>query len=235
MGRLGLYIIVVLILSVIITSLVYLAYYTGVKNNTGVNNQVRTSSTVPASNTTVVIPPALPSNASSITINASLQSIKPVKRLFIIGVSNDYKFILFNETLFYGENTYEIIINHWREFKENILGEIKKYESSGAHITSYEIKPLNNTYAVNVLFRVDNRIWNSGGEVTMDLLWFLNNWGLDLINNHFNESNHSLKWSGYLMGVFTIIDIELPEQPGIYKAWGTPYGHCHGHIWWPTG
>jgi hypothetical protein len=89
------------------------------------------------------------------------------------------------------------------------------------------------TNEVIISFNVTNKVWISNGKVVADFLWFLNAWHLDFINNRFHETMNGLVWQGILNDVPTTIRITVPRQPGVYEAWGEPYGHCHGHIWWP--
>jgi len=77
-------------------------------------------------------------------------------------------------------------------------------------------------------------MWINDNTVTADFLWFLEAWNLDFINSHFMESSHGLIWRGNLRNIPTIIIVNVPKQPGPYKTWGEPHGHCHGHIRWPV-
>ena len=71
-----------------------------------------------------------------------------------------------------------------------------------------------------------------GNRYTADLLWFLNPYGLDFINDNFKESKTGLSWKGTINGVLMSIKVKCPPQDCVYKAWQYPVGHCHGHIWW---
>ncbi len=74
----------------------------------------------------------------------------------------------------------------------------------------------------------------SAERYTADFLWLLNPLGLDFIDDNFDQSKTGLSWEGSVNDVPMVITVECPPQDSIYEAWGEPYGHCHGHIWWPV-
>ena len=119
-----------------------------------------------------------------------------------------------------------------KALKEKITNEIMG-TYSGINITNLSISVYpNNT--IKIVFAVSGKIWLSGNEKYADFLWLLTPLGLDFIENHFNETNHGLYWVGTLNNVSTEINVLLPKQATVYKAWGNTVGHCHGHVWWPA-
>jgi hypothetical protein len=157
---------------------------------------------------------------------------KPLKRVIILRVLDNMS-ISYMEQDIYDRGSYEVITGNWSSYVEELKHMIReKYGSSGAGITDIRITRSDENYSVIIIFYVTNRVW-SDDRVTADFLWFLNAWNLDFIDSHFNETDHGLSWNGVLDGVATSIEVIVPRQPGPYKAWGEPYGHCHGHVWWP--
>ena len=119
-----------------------------------------------------------------------------------------------------------------KALKEKITDEIMG-TYSGINITNLSISVYpNNT--VKIVFAVTGKVWLSGNEKYADFLWLLTPLGLDFIENHFTETNHGLYWVGTLNNVSTEINVLLPKQATVYRAWGNTVGHCHGHIWWPA-
>ncbi len=168
--------------------------------------------------------------SSSNVAPSTFGNLIPEKRVIVLSVEGSN--ITYVQTDTFNKSAYNYILAHWDSYIENVKDDMDKmYASRGAEITSLSIGHPENRI-IKIKFVVDNRV-TGNDEITADFLWFLNAWNLDFINNHFNETNHGLTWSGTLDSVSTTIIVNVPPQPTPYKAWGSPYGHCHGHIWWP--
>ncbi len=167
-----------------------------------------------------------PSNLTPSTFG----NLIPEKRVIVLSVEGSN--ITYVQTDIFNESAYNYITAHWSPYVKNVEHNLDRmYISRGAEITSLSIGHTENR-TIKIQFVVDNKV-TGNDEITADFLWFLNAWNLDFINNHFNETNHGLTWSGILKKTPTTIIVNVPTQPTPYKAWGSPYGHCHGHIWWP--
>ncbi len=164
------------------------------------------------------------------TVPFSLNNLKPERRFIILTVMN--LSIAYQQWDSYNRTSYQYLMEHWNTYTERIKDDIKAmYSSRGADIKDLSIVHIDNNRTIEIHFVVDNKV-SSDDEITADFLWFLDAWNLDFIDNGFQETNHGLVWSGNLGGVLTSITVNVPPQPAPYKAWGSPYGHCHGHIWW---
>jgi len=51
--------------------------------------------------------------------------------------------------------------------------------------------------------------------------WLLGRFGLDFINNRFQESEKELSWEGTVNSTIVTITIRFPY----------PISHCHAHVW----
>ena len=135
----------------------------------------------------------------------------------------------------YGEGVYEVLVGEWSSFVKNVTDWVRgALRFAGAHVIGVGVTRNDSRREVIISFAVDNRVW-SDGRVTAGFLWFLSAWGLDFIESGFNETNEGLTWSGELGGVPITVVVRVPEQRGPYTAWGEPYGHCHGRVWWLKG
>ena len=113
-----------------------------------------------------------------------------------------------------------------------ILGLVE--ESAREHGVSIENMSINVIGGVLVInFSSKSPIWVSDGECYLDTSWVLSMYNLDLIENGFRETNHTLTWSGAVNNTIINIEFILPMQNQSYTAWGYPVGHCHAHVWWP--
>ncbi len=142
--------------------------------------------------------------------------------------------IIYKQVDVFDSGTFNYVRDRWDICYSNITKYIKLLETHGAHIVDLNVIRYDENTSIIIRFKVDNRVW-SDDRVTADFLWFLNTWGLDFIDDKFNETNWGLEWTGVLNGIRTRIIVRVPEQLTPYKAWNTPYGHCHGHVWWPRG
>jgi hypothetical protein len=163
-------------------------------------------------------------------------ALKPLSIRIALRVPRDKLVIEYVEWDHYDPEAYKTLEKMWDSYSRTILNTtMARYERHGASIAGASIERIDHNQTIRVSFTVTNSVWSSGGEVTADFLWFLNAWGLDFIDSHFKEYNDGLAWSGLLNGTRVTIRVIVPSQPGPYKAWGSPYGHCHGHVWWPRG
>lgn len=161
---------------------------------------------------------------------------RPSAVVIVLEVPANGTVIWYRESLHYSPSGYSYIRSHWLAYASNLSARLKGvYASRGAEVSGVEVIGLDYNHTVEASFTVTNKVWVSNGEVTADFLWFLDAWGLDFIGSHFRESRSGLSWSGSINGTRVSIVILVPTQPGPYRAWGEPYGHCHGHIWWPAG
>jgi hypothetical protein len=164
------------------------------------------------------------------------EALKPLSVRIVMRVPGDSLIMEYAEWRHYDPDTYKILKKEWGGYSRVILNAtVGKYERYGASIANASIERMDHNQTIRVSFTVTNRVWGSSGGVTADFLWFLNAWGLDFIGSHFKEYNDGLGWSGLVKGTKVTIRVVVPSQPSPYKAWEYPYGHCHGHIWWPKG
>ena len=165
---------------------------------------------------------------------ASGGRLKPSSIEITLRVPGNGSVIEYVELDYYNASMYSRIEEGWNTYSKAVLNRvIAIYERYGARIVNASIERVDENRAVRISFVVTNAVWVSDGETTADFLWFLNAWRLDFIDSHFNEYPNGLAWSGLINGTLTTVRVVVPAQPGPYKAWGSPYGHCHGHIWWP--
>ncbi|MEB3756932.1 MAG: hypothetical protein GSR79_08790 [Desulfurococcales archaeon] len=191
------------------------------------------------SNNNVNISTTLSTHSSSFYINNATTEVipepVPSNRIIVLKASEENMSIGYIETLNYDNESFHIITDKWSQYVRNTKEEINNtYASRGAHIVDLTISYDKLNRSVIITFTVTNEMWIHGNNVVADFLWFLEAWNLDFINSHFMESSHGLIWRGDLKNIPTIIIVTLPGQREPYKAWGEPYGHCHGHIWWPV-
>jgi hypothetical protein len=217
----------ILILLIIIAIIVGAAIYFQMTKHHAVTPVTQTAATAvtssPTSQTASPLPPT--------TTCTALEVHKPLERVIVMTVLKNLT-IEYVESIRYDDVSFKCIISKWDQYVANTTKRIQElYGLRGAHIVNLHIIHIGENDTVKITFLVDNRVW-SNSEVVADFLWFLNAWGLDFIESKFKETNHGLEWRGVLEGVKTVIIVNVPPQPGPYKAWGEPYGHCHGHIWW---
>ncbi|MCE4606382.1 MAG: hypothetical protein F7B59_03510, partial [Desulfurococcales archaeon] len=139
------------------------------------------------------------------------------------------------EKINYNKESFSTIIKNWDNFAQNITNKINQtYTIHGAYIANLSLSYNDSNNMVTITFTVTNEMWINDNRIIADFLWFLEAWRLDFINSHFMETFNGLIWRGDLENIPTIIIVNVPKQTEPYKAWGEPYGHCHGHIWWPA-
>jgi hypothetical protein len=211
-----------------------IASYTS-RTTSSISNTTTTIGTIQTTRTTIASPVETTSYSTSTvtsTITGTLTSLpKPTSRLIILRVPRSKYVIIYDEWVSYNSGDYSLIKAYWDKYVSLMRDEILKLYRN-ANIVNISITCFDSNHTIKIGFLVTNKVW-SNGEVTADFLWFLNAWSLDFIDNKFSEHNDGLSWSGVLGGVETTIIVKVPPQPGPYKAWSSPYGHCHGHIWWP--
>ena len=158
-----------------------------------------------------------------------IRSLRPSLRVMITEINGTR--IEYKEILFYNKNIFDYISRNWKSLREKFL---KNFTSmlEGVSIGGKAIYLNSSSSSVVFKCTVYNRIWRSGDSIYADFLWLLNPLNLDFIDNKFNETNSSLSWSGNINSIPTKILVKLPPQKLVYKAWGEPVGHCHGHVWW---
>jgi hypothetical protein len=160
-------------------------------------------------------------------------ALRPESRMIILTVEG--KDIVCTQRETFNESAYRRISANWVSYSSKLKEKmLKTYGSEGTKIASLNVSLGKERRTVEVDFTVVNKV-TVNSEVTADFLWFLGPWNLDLLDDKFNETEHGLTWEGVLEGVPTSITVNVPPQAGPYKAWGSPYGHCHGHVWWPKG
>ncbi|MEB3756188.1 MAG: hypothetical protein GSR79_04950 [Desulfurococcales archaeon] len=191
------------------------------------------------SNNNLNISTTLSTHSSSYYINNATTEVipepVPSNRIIVLKASEENMSIGYIETLNYDNESFHIITDKWNQYVRNTKEEINNtYASRGAHIVDLTISYDKLNRSVIITFTVTNEMRIHGNKVVADFLWFLEAWNLDFINSHFMESSHGLIWRGDLKNIPTIIIVNVPWQREPYKAWGEPYGHCHGHIWWPV-
>ncbi len=184
-----------------------------------------TASATTLSPTTTTLMTPSPNTTTTVVTAVSFSLMKRV-----ITTSIKDSIITYTEWRYYSKPS--LTTQTIKALKEKITNEIMR-TYSGINITNLSISVYpNNT--IKIVFAVSGKVWLSGNEKYADFLWLLTPLGLDFIENHFNETNHGLYWVGTLNNVSTEINVLLPKQATVYKAWGNTVGHCHGHVWWPT-
>ncbi len=182
-----------------------------------------TSKATPLRSTSITTSP--PSTSSTTSIE-----LKPLALHLVINVSCNMWYI--NESLVYNkviqEQLYSLSLAEARIVLKPVLNYIKEH---GGNITSMNFSINGNK--VIITFSLKGFLWRTDGECYADTSWILEPLGLDLINNHFKETNSSLSWSGKAGNITLSIVFLLPPQKKVYKSWQEEVGHCHAHIWWP--
>jgi len=163
----------------------------------------------------------------------SPHNFKPVSRIIIANVSivgTDYM-----EKITYSPEDFSQILKNLSSVENSLLQDFKSRVSSyNIEMVDLKVRVLNDSYSLLLSCFVKGNVWSTSSGFTADMSWLINPLGLDLIDDHFEETNHSLEWKGNLQGIYTEIYIELPPQNMSYRAWQQPVGHCHAHIWWPS-
>ena len=133
----------------------------------------------------------------------------------------------------YAPETFNQIKHRWKDYRMRFVSSIENFfnKTKTADIKAVYIE---RGHEIIVLFNATNKIWLSNKEYTADFLWLLTPLGLDFIENGFKEYNDKLTWSDVINGEEVNVTVLLPPQNTTYKAWGSPVGHCHGHVWWPA-
>jgi hypothetical protein len=231
---------IVVVVGIVLAVLFLGGFSGGGRGVTSYTSKSSTSST-PSTTGTIGVSQATSTTTSPIgstsystsTITGTLTTLpKPSSRFIILRVPRDKYVIIYDELVSYNDRDYSLIRAYWDKYVSLMHDRILELYRD-AHIVNISITCFDSNHTVKIGFLVTNKVWSNDNEVTADFLWFLNAWSLDFIDNKFSEHNDGLSWSGVLGGVETTIIVKVPPQPGPYKAWSTPYGHCHGHVWWP--
>lgn len=137
------------------------------------------------------------------------------------------------EELKWGNETFALILKDRPAFVNSTIS------SFTSRVSRFGVKVVNcsvsfNETALTTILEcyISGCISKTFNRYTADFSWLLWPLGLDFIDSGFSEAKDSLSWSGVLEGVPTEVIVKLPPQEGPYRAWATPYGHCHAHVWW---
>ncbi len=217
------------IISVIVTGIVvgFGAYYGAISAIKPITKTVTSTITKTVAITKTTTSTASPTLTTTTTpTTTAVFSLK--KRVITTSIKDSI--ITYTEWRYYSKPS--LTTQTIKALREKVTNEIMG-TYSGINITNLSISVYpNNT--IKIVFAVSGKVWLSGNGKYADFLWLLTPLGLDFIESHFNETNHGLYWVGTLNNVSTEINVLLPKQATVYKAWGGAVGHCHGHVWWPT-
>ena len=137
------------------------------------------------------------------------------------------------EELKWGNETFPSILKDRSAFGEALI------HSFTSRVSRFGVKAVNcsvtfNETALTTVLEchVTGCVSKTFNRYTADFSWLLWPLGLDFIDSGFAEAEDGLSWRGDLEGVPAEVVVKLPPQEGPYKAWASPYGHCHAHVWW---
>jgi hypothetical protein len=216
------FITLIIIILIIIIAGASLAFYKR-PSRTSQQNMSTISGTVPSTSITTT---------SSLSVTSETLARTPILKemLFLINVTcNGWRV---KEILTYSPPSgipVNVLVLQAKDIIKNLNETVKSY---GGSLIACNYSVETNEVIVNCIIK--GFVWKSGKECYADTSWIIGPLGLDLIDNHFNETNYSLSWSGYVKGVRLSITFYLPPQEVPYKAWQDKVGHCHAHIWWPV-
>jgi len=157
--------------------------------------------------------------------------INEFKRVIETKIKDDR--IVCTMIIYYSKESFNSILDNWNEYYSLITKNISKFKEASTSIKDLNIRYQSSSSSVLIYFIVDGAVSKYNGRCTATYLWLLRPLGLDFIEDHFNEYNDRLTWTGMINGVNYNITILLPRQDVPYIAWGKSVGHCHGHVWWP--
>ena len=140
--------------------------------------------------------------------------------------------LLYGCQSFWAEGKFSGILAHRNESKVTLIATFN--EKNNVDARDFEVFFDEVSCSTIIKCQVYGCVSKSAGRYTADFLRLLRPLGLDFIDDNFEKSRTGLSWEGSVNSVPTSIRVECPPQDSIYEAWGSPYGHCHGHIWWPV-
>ena len=144
--------------------------------------------------------------------------------------------IHYQKQSFWNESEFSAILENKEEFKNAVIQDFdeKMYHERGEYAVGADVEFDEMKKATVLKCDVHDAIRESDGEYYATFKWLLVPFGLDFIDDNFEESKEGLSWDGEVAGIPTSITIKLPPQESVYAAWErlpSP-GHCHGHVWW---
>lgn len=146
--------------------------------------------------------------------------------------------IHYQKQSFWNESEFSAILENKEEFKNAVIHDfdekILKYHERGEYAVGADVEFDEMKKATVLKCDIHGAIRESDGEYYATFKWLLVPFGLDFIDDNFEESKEGLSWDGEVDGIPTNIIVKLPPQESVYAAWErlpSP-GHCHGHVWW---
>jgi len=146
--------------------------------------------------------------------------------------------IHYQKQSFWNESEFSAILENKEEFKNAVIKDftekLSEYGERGEYAVGADVKIDEAKKATVLKCDIHGAIRESDGEYYATFKWLLVPFGLDFIDDNFEESKEGLSWDGEVAGIPTNISIKLPLQETVYAAWErlpSP-GHCHGHVWW---
>jgi hypothetical protein len=140
----------------------------------------------------------------------------------IIEVQAEGDVLHYQEKILWGENQFSEITKDNEGFSSNLITQFEENLSVYGELDEH---------AVNAKVEFDEKrnstiLTCDVHGATMDsnrftFFWLLRRFGLDFIDNDFQEPEKGLAWEGFIDNVSTTITIGFPY----------PIGHCHAHVW----
>jgi len=144
--------------------------------------------------------------------------------------------IHYQKQSFWNESEFSAILEDREGFKNAVIQDfdekMSKYRERGESAVGADVEFEETKKATVLKCDVHDAIRESDGEYYATFKWLLVPFGLDFIDDNFEESKEELSWDGEVGGIPTNISIKLPSQEAVYAAWEQPVGHCHAHVWW---
>lgn len=151
-----------------------------------------------------------------------------ISRSFRIMVRGEI--IHYKETYTWSENNYLNIIENKTGFRTIQVQHFEdKYDIEPKF---HETKFIKSDMSTLFECEIREKVTENEGKYTANLSWLLNPYGLNFVENEFEETKTELKWHGELDQISTGIIIDLPPQENKYSEWGEPAGYNHSTIWW---
>ncbi len=144
--------------------------------------------------------------------------------------------IHYQKQSFWNESEFSAILENKEEFKNAVIHDfnekLSKHHERGEYAVGAGVEFDEMKKATVLKCDVHDAIRESDGEYYATFKWLLVPFGLDFIDDNFEESKEGLSWDEEVDGIPMNISIKLPLQETVYAAWEQPVGHCHGHVWW---
>ena len=163
-----------------------------------------------------------------LSLPSGIQEVERIYITTIVGEEVDCKI-----RIRYAASSFDRLVSDWNDNLNLIVEEVSVYKEPGTSIRDLNITYSRTLHMVFIDFNVTGAVSISHGSCRATFIWLLEPLGLDFIDDHFNEYNDRLTWSGEINNVKYTVKIMLPEEDEPYSAWGSLVGHCHGHVWWP--